>query len=406
MKATPETSDPNKQDDSLHHADATALPKKGKEKKKNYSDITALIRSVQRAEDNVACFRTGRAVCDRMDCLWREYCLKDQQVSCQKTGSSFPPKTSLPLRQKRVSLKSIICTTDFSDLSNQAVRYGTALAAEFDAKLYVCHVIDLPAAALPTEIHRYPHEEQNARMKSAFKQLEKLLGKDRIDWEPLIGAGNPVDEICRLAEVMDADLVISATRGRSGLRRLILGSVTEHLIRMLPCPLLIVRQSVPNFDSPSNRFFGFQRILVGFDFSYDSSLAFQYGLSLSQEFQAELHLAHVVEPPVYRDLQKIARERDNDHQRELRRFLSMELSKMVPEETSNACNLRTTLLDGQPFKELTRYAELQNMDLIILGVRGRSLIETFGLGSTTDRVVRQAPCPVLSVLPTTSNSIP
>ena len=240
MKANPDPLDRNEPDDSMDHSNEASPPQKNKNSKKNYLDIAALIRSIQRAEDKTACFQSGRNDCERMDCLWREYCLEDLQVSYQKMHSIFPAKARLPIWQKSVSLKNIMCTTDFSDLSHQAVRYGIALALEFDAKLFLCHVIDLPAATLPTEIHLYPHEDQNLRMRYAHKQLEKLIGKEQVDWEPLIRIGNPADEICRLAKSKDIDLVISATHGRSGLKRLILGSVTDRLMRTLPCPLLIV----------------------------------------------------------------------------------------------------------------------------------------------------------------------
>jgi nucleotide-binding universal stress UspA family protein len=72
---------------------------------------------------------------------------------------------------------------------------------------------------------------------------------------------------------------------------------------------------------------------------------------------------------------------------------------MVPEEANNWCTPQLTLLAGQPYEELTKYAAVHGMDLIVLGIRGHGLVETLLIGSTTDRVLRQAPCPVLSVSP-------
>jgi len=139
---------------------------------------------------------------------------------------------------------------------------------------------------------------------------------------------------------------------------------------------------------------------VGCDFSPDSSLAFQFGLSLAQEFQSELHLAHVIEPPIYKDLLKPAREQGEELQQDLRDLLNEKLTGMVPEAARDWCKLKITLLGGQPHEELIKYAVVNDLDLIVLGVRGQSLVEKLFVGSTTDRVIHRAPCPVLSVRPT------
>jgi nucleotide-binding universal stress UspA family protein len=135
-------------------------------------------------------------------------------------------------------------------------------------------------------------------MEDARKQLEELIGQQHKEWEPLITVGHTADEIARIVEEKNIDLVITATRGRSGLKRLILGSVTERLMRTLRCPLLVVHSPDKEFISKDDHEVNINRILVGCDFSPDSSLAFEYGLSLAQEFESELHLAHVIESAI------------------------------------------------------------------------------------------------------------
>lgn len=298
----------------------------------------------------------------------------------------------------RVLLKRILCSTDFSDFSNHAIPYGIALAREFKAKLYVSHVIDLSSAAIYGEAV-FALEEQQSRMTTyAHKEMTRLMGQESLDWEPLITVGNPANEIARLAADKQIDLAIAASHGRSGLKRLILGSVTERLMRTLPCPLWVVRSPEPGFVTSASQAVQLKRILVGCDFSPDSSLAFEYGLSLAQEFQAELHLAHVVEPPLYDDLIKPSESRESFRQR-LRDTVQEKLTSMVPEEARAWCNPVTALLAGQPDEELIKYGVVNDVDLIVLGVRGHSLVETLFVGSTTDRVLRRAPCPVLSVQP-------
>jgi nucleotide-binding universal stress UspA family protein len=298
----------------------------------------------------------------------------------------------------RVLLKRILCATDFSDFSNHAIPYGIALAREFRAKLYVSHVIDLSSSAIYGEAV-FALEEQQTRMTNyAHKEMSRLMGQETLDWEPLITVGNPANEIARLAADKQVDLAIAASHGRSGLKRVILGSVTERLMRTLPCPLWVVRSPELGFATAASQAIQIKKLLVGCDFSPDSGLAFEYGLSLAQEFQAELHLAHVVEPPLYDDLIKPS-ESGKTFGQKLRKTVQEKLAAMVPEEARTWCNPVTALLAGQPHEELVKYAVVNGMDLIVLGVRGHSLVETLFVGSTTDRVLRNSPCPVLSVQP-------
>jgi nucleotide-binding universal stress UspA family protein len=300
----------------------------------------------------------------------------------------------------RVQLKQIICTTDFSDFSNNAVPYAIALAREFKSKVYFCHVIDLSSAAVYGEAVLALEEQQKRMIAYAREELAALLADHEIDWEPLITVGSPAHEIARLAAEKGVDLTITASHGRSGLKRLILGSVTERLMRTLACPLLVVRGTDGGFVKTSDQQIRIKSILVGCDFSADSTLAFDHALSLAQEFQSELHLAHVIQPPVYENLIKTSAECRDDEQ-SLRDQLLEKLTSLVPEESRSWCTPVTNLLAGQPHEELIKYAVVHDIDLIVLGVRGQSLVETLYVGSTTDRVIRRAPCPVLSVLPKT-----
>ena len=296
----------------------------------------------------------------------------------------------------RVFPKHILCATDFSDFSNHAIPYGIAMAKEFKAGLFLCHVIDLSSAAIYGEAVLALEEQQKRMTKHARDEMTRLMSKESIDWEPLITMGNAAHEIARLAGDKKIDITIAASHGRAGLKRLILGSVTERLMRTLPCPLLVVRSPERGFVMPADQAITFKRILVGCDFSQNSSLAFQYGLSLAQEFQADLHLVHVVQPPLYDYLKKPG-EPKQDLQRDLGARIKSRLADMVPEEAQTWCKPVTVVLAGQPHEEITKYAMVNDIDLIVLGVRGHSLVESLFVGSTTDRVMRRATCPVLSV---------
>ncbi|MGE5256020.1 MAG: universal stress protein [Hyphomicrobiales bacterium] len=294
----------------------------------------------------------------------------------------------------RMQFGSIICATDFSEHSNQTIPYGVAIAREFDGRLYVCHVIDLSAVTIYGEFQLDPVGQQDRIRQEAEEQLSKMPGLQEVEWEPLIRVGQPAAEIARLVEEKGADLVIAATRGHSGLKRLILGSVTQRLMRTLSCPLLAVHGVEEGFIGKDAGGIRLKKILVGSDFSKDSILALNYGLSLAQEFESELHLVHVMEPPVYPEFLTPAEQTQDMVRTDV---LKEKLDALVPEDARNWCSLKTAVLRGQPYEELVAYSVAQSMDMVVLGVRGHGLVKSLLMGSTTDRVVRRSPCPVLTV---------
>jgi nucleotide-binding universal stress UspA family protein len=299
----------------------------------------------------------------------------------------------------RLQLDRILCATDLSELGNNAVAYGIALAKVFKAKLYLCHVVDLSSTTMYGEAS-FAFEAQNLYMEDyAQGQLNDLVGEHEIEWEPLVTTGRASDEIVRLAEENNIDLVITATRGRSGFKRFILGSVTEHLMKTLPCPLMSLRGSVYEKTLAVDQGIGLKKILVAVDFSPDSDHAYEYGVSLAQEFQSDLHLVHVIAPPLYKNLPKALLEERERLQTDLRKTLNEKLKEIIPGEAFNWCAPKTVLLAGQPYEELSKYAVVQDIDLIVLGVRGHGMVESLFVGSTTERVVRRAICPVLCVRP-------
>ena len=246
----------------------------------------------------------------------------------------------------RVPLKKILFPTDLSDLSNHALPYGLFMAKELGAKLYLCHVVDITPIAAYGEGILDPLEQQDLIVRSAQGQLERLVGQEAISWEPVIRVGRTADEIARVAFEKGVDLAITATHGRSGLKRLILGSVAERLMHILPCPLLVIPSREQESPDLPMRPVRFKRILVGYDFSPDSRLAFEHALSLAQEFEAELHLAHVIEPPHYKDLFKPPMEREDELAKDIRPILNERLKGMVPMEARHWCSPKTTLLAG------------------------------------------------------------
>ncbi|MBS3809969.1 MAG: universal stress protein [Desulfobacterales bacterium] len=300
----------------------------------------------------------------------------------------------------RKNIRRILCATDLSEVSRIVVPYGIALASKLNAELYVCHVIDLPTISVYGEAVFDPVTQQQRFMDFARKEIENQLRDAPAESTPLITLGHTTEEISRLAWEYDIDLVITVTHGRSGLKRLFLGSVTARLMRILGCPLLVLRAFGETEEKPARRKLPFERILVGCDFSGDSNAAFECSLNLAQEFESELHLVHVVEPTEYKEHLKFPSRPGEPLEKSFHDSIREKLSAMVPEEAMNWCSgLQTSVLVGKPYAELVGYAEKKDIDLIALGVRGHGMVENLLVGSTTDRVVRRAPCPMISVNP-------
>ncbi len=296
----------------------------------------------------------------------------------------------------KVELNNILCATDLSDFSSHAVSYAISIAREFNAKLYLCHVFDLPSFSVHGTAYVFQPQQRDNLLKYATEKLEALMEKQSINWELIVTTGPVADTISRQAGEKKIDMAVVATHARSGLKRLFLGSVTERLIRTIPCPLLIVVPPAKDTGSDLIEGLDFKNIMVGCDFSPDSDRAVEYGLNLAQEFQAGIHLVHVVKPVDYAEIvssDALAEElREN-----LNESSKQKLLNLVPEETHYWCKVKTACLTGEPFEEISKYAILHEIDLIVMGVRGLNMVETLFLGSTTDRVLRRTTCPVLSV---------
>ena len=290
----------------------------------------------------------------------------------------------------RIQPKKILSAIDFSTFTDTIFSYSVALCKKYDAKLFLIHVTtDLNRLLEHNETALDVEVLQKSNIRYAQERLQELAKDLPIENEIIIRQGAPADIISRLASEQRSDLVITATHGKAGFKRFLLGSVTEKLIKTLHCPLLVLPPQEHDLIPRAGFELKLKKILVGCDFSPDSKLAVDYGLSLAQEFQAELFLSHVIKPSLY------IKEREGIDQ--LRNRLENELDTMVPEACRDWCTAQTALLDGEPYIALMNFAKEQDIDMIVLGIRGHTLLEKLLVGSTTDRLIRHSPFPVLAV---------
>ncbi|HSC28345.1 MAG TPA: universal stress protein [Vicinamibacterales bacterium] len=149
-----------------------------------------------------------------------------------------------------ITLEKILVPTDFSECSDAAVRYGRALAAAFGATLHLLHVVQDPytqpwaAEAFPAPLGDLLEQWQA----QARQRMAALLPE--AEWSKVLATalvGSPFVEILRYAEEQRIDLIVIGTHGRGPLGHMLLGSVTERIVRKAPCPVLTVRHPQHGF---------------------------------------------------------------------------------------------------------------------------------------------------------------
>lgn len=291
-------------------------------------------------------------------------------------------------KNERVNIERILYPTDLSPESNEALAHAVALAQSYGAELLLCHSIgSQPAYNTSQEVERLFGEiiakHNNNDMDTPF------------DWEGIVVEGDAATEVVRVAARQRTDLIVMYSR-RMPRAATLLDSTAEAISRTAPCPVLITPQQ-PYLDGISNSGIDFKRILVAYDFSGDSELALTYGISLAQEFQSELHLIHILAPPsmsVASEAAMISSNTENAFHTAAKR-----LKNVVPAETHLWSEVKQVVTQGLPYREILTYAREKEIDLICIGASGAG----FGLwalfGSNTDRILRQATCPVLIARP-------
>ena len=291
-------------------------------------------------------------------------------------------------------LSAVVCATDLSESSNKALPIAAALARRHGSKLIIAHIIDLPAVTPYGETMVDPQELRSRVEQSAKAQITDILSHcDQADWELNIAIGYPAKEILQIVEDSGADLVVAATHTRSGIERLLLGSVSRKLMHTLNVPLLIVPGDI-SLEQINRKV---ESILIACDFSPDSANAVRWAIDFAQAFDAKLTMATVIEPSQLSQILKLDPQKEHGMADKLQSDLHRKLLETVSEADRDSVHPETVVLAGQPHEELNKYAILNHIDLIVMGVHGRGIIENLLVGSTTDRLVRLGQFPVMAV---------
>ena len=277
-----------------------------------------------------------------------------------------------------IDIKRILCPTDLSSYSETAVRYAIALARAHEAELLLLYCTD-------------SLDGKEELLESVMDLIDPSSTRCSI----LVAPADHVDEeIMMRAQVERVDLIVMRSRRRPH-RAALLGSTAESVCRSAPCPVLVMHTDERDFVNTELKV-DLKRLLVAYDFSDHSELALKYALSLAQEHQAELHLLHVL-PPRSVNQPEIAwypTGSDSAYHNAANR-----LQRVVPAEVHLWCDVKTAVSEGSAYREILNYAEKNEIDLISVGAHGAGFGMRALFGSNVDRVLRQAPCPVLVARP-------
>src|SRR5262245_7215824 len=239
-------------------------------------------------------------------------------------------------RMNMIQFKKILCPVDFFKASSRAFEYALRLGANYGARVHVLHMV---APMIPSVYGaQLGLEDLTARLEKESKQLLQKY-KDRgakanVGVTTEVRLGDIDLGILHSIEDRKADLVVMGTHGRRGFERLILGSVTERMIRHCPVPLLVIGETKKT-TPPKIR-----RILVTTDFSEGTAEAVVHALSVGQRNRAKVTVLHVLHDDA---VQAAGKYRD-----QLVRGIEMQLQKFVPERAFEWSDIETRIEDGSP----------------------------------------------------------
>lgn len=285
----------------------------------------------------------------------------------------------------RISIKNILFPTDFSQAAAAALPYVRALAKWFDAKVVIAHsapalaALALPLGPMPLEMD-LEWESAQSRMKE-FIHTNPLPG---LHAEAVVCRGEIGNTLADLVDRHQIDLVAVGTRGREGMRKVMLGSGAERIFRRARCPVLTVG---PNVKRSEAEFESWKNILFATDFSEGSLGALPYALSIAEENQAQLTLTHML------SLMPIKRQSSEEEATRQR------LRSLLPADAADWCTAECVVGFEFPADGILRIADEGCADLIVMGVHKSNVPRASSHlpWAIAYEVVCHAKCPVLTV---------
>jgi nucleotide-binding universal stress UspA family protein len=287
-----------------------------------------------------------------------------------------------------MTIDHILCPVEFTDMSRHALQHAVVLSTTFEARLTVLHAYRMiepvvgvgEAAFAATMIAPLDPDE-------ILEETRQFCGPIAAD--VLVAEGDPAHAIVRYAEQLRADLIVMGKHGQSAMERLLIGSVTESVLRSTLTPVLTVPACVEHVEPGRYR-----SILCPMEFCDGETVAIEHALALAVEFTkalqpgstapaARLVLLHVVERADLPD--PIASE------------TRARLKALAPDEARQWIDPEACVTGGKPEREILRVASEIGAELIVMSVHGKGVLGRRLLRTTTSHVIRESPCPLLTM---------
>lgn len=288
-------------------------------------------------------------------------------------------------------VKNILYLTDFSEPSEAALPFAATLARGYGAKVHALHVlIPAPYVYLPAESTAAAIEAAEESAQEEMQSLESRLAG--LEHDSTVERGIEVwPAVQRAIEEHNVDLIVLGTHGRTGMEKLLLGSVAEEIFRRSAVPVLTIGPDVHSSVHNGGRF---HCVLFATDFSPESRAGAPYAITLAQENKARLLLLLVMRKP----------SPTSDCDNKLFDMSVAEamhrLYEIVPQDARLDFPPKVAVEYGDPAQRIVEVARQRGADIIVIGVRsaaGRLGAATHLERATAHKVVAHAPCPVLTV---------
>lgn len=290
-----------------------------------------------------------------------------------------------------IKIKTIFCPVDIASEGAESLYLPLCLAQDFGAKLILCYCAN---ASSPAKTKKQNAQKLNELINEAREKFPLETGEFLPFTNVLVldAANNIAGKITCAAAAVGADLTIMRPSRHPLFKSLTFGSIVEKVIRRAPCPVLIVEsgksRSPDNFAAPK-----FRRILAAHDFSDYSEIALQYACYFAKKHAARLDLLHVLEDPIRHSVEP-------GWAGEIVEHLYHQTIKRL-QIAAKSCELELTGKTvpfarwGRVYREVLKFSEENEIDLIAMGERGADFSSKSLFGSNVERVLRQTSCAVL-----------
>lgn len=294
-----------------------------------------------------------------------------------------------------MEVKKVLHPTDFSAASDHALPHAVEFAGRFGAELTIIHVRTFFAGE--GSVEEFSQFDPDEYAEVLEKELEKTSGRlrtDRLVKTVLRHGVSAASAILEFSEESGSDLIVMGTHGKSALGRFFLGSVAEKVVRHASVPVLTVSPDREDYRGNPN----YARILATFDFSEHSKKAVLRAREIAEAYGAQLQILNVVEQGVFPGHLAAWRKQISSELPQIAEEASRSITETFGDLTMDNVDICVEIGtgDGKVHREITEFARRNTADLIVMGTFGLSGVEHMLLGSTTERVLRSAPCPVLA----------